>query len=189
MWRKTCEATALALDALAVLLEQLGQLLLVPRRHRQQQLGHDVGELGQPDVEGPALLDLGLEAAHPAAQVERLPRLRRAQPLDHAWTLSHLHVSIPRPAEPPSTASGSLTSAASPGARSSHQRAPARPPAGAVGAASRAAAGRSRRHRPGPGTPGAAGPRPRRPTPSGPTATGAAAPPGRGCRRGAGPPG
>src|SRR3954447_4413818 len=108
MWRKTCEAMGpVSSDALAVLLEQRGQLLLVARGDGKEQLGHDVGELGKPDVERPALLHLCLEPADPAPQVERLARLGRPQPSDHAVRLvlalalvlalvSHPSASIPR---------------------------------------------------------------------------------------------
>ena len=79
-----------------------GELLLVAGGHRQQELGDDVGQLRQPDVEGPTLLHLGLEPADPAPQVERPARPGGPEPVDGAAALaaslllSHRLASIPR---------------------------------------------------------------------------------------------
>ena len=53
-----------------VTLDQLVHLGLVTLGDGQQELGHQVGQLGQPEVECPALLDLLLEAVDPVAQIE-----------------------------------------------------------------------------------------------------------------------
>src|SRR3954471_15897149 len=70
--RPTCRKTRVAISSQGALvtLDQLVHLGLVTLGHGQQELGHQIGQLGQPEVEGPALLNLVLEAVHPVAQVE-----------------------------------------------------------------------------------------------------------------------